>query len=300
MWMSPNTSKTRLSQWRKYFEFCALYEFHPLPADECLACLYITHLSESLSYNSIVNYLSALWALHKVSGCQYPDPSSFIISSTLKGARFELGCVTKQAPPMQLASMRAIFLSLNMSVLDDLVLWIMLLAGFRGLLRKGNLCEAGFAVCYKDVEFCDWGVILSIRKSKTITAGERVFKAPFDRINCSCFCFDYYLQLYLSSIAFHSVDQHLFSRYVKGKITPVSYGWFGSRLRNVCVALGLPAYTSHSLRRGGAQALANIGIPLHELKEIGDWRSWSVLLYLARPLEQRILLDASNCAKLFS
>lgn len=209
MWMSPNTSKTRLSQWRKYFEFCALYQFLPLPTDECVACLYITHLSESLTYNSIVNYVSGLWALHKVYGFQYPDPSGFLISSTLKGAKFELGCVTKQAPPMDIQSMRAIFLALNMDRLDDLVFWLMLLAGFRGLLIKGNLFEQGYAVCVKDVSFSHWGVQLTIRKSKTITSGERVFVAPFNRVPCSCFCFKHYLQLYFSSVKF--------DRYVKGK-----------------------------------------------------------------------------------
>lgn len=119
-------------------------------------------------------------------------------------------------------------------------------------------------------------------------------------VACSCFCFTYYLQLYLASVRFSSLDAHLFSRSVGGVFKPVTYSWFSARLRNICVALNLPAYTSHSLRRGGAQALASVGVPLHELKEIGDWRSWSVLLYLVRPLLQRILLDAGNCHKLFN
>lgn len=47
-------------------------------------------------------------------------------------------------------------------------------------------------------------------------------------------------------------------------------------------------YTSHSLRRGGATALALAGVPLHDIQKIGDWRSLSVLLYLSTPLEYQI------------
>lgn len=297
--MAPSTSRTRLSQWKNYFDFCQSYGFSPLPATECVACLYITHLSQSCKYNTVVNYLSGLWALHKVYGYTYPDPSSFLIKSTLKGAKHELGGAVTQAPPMTLNMMRRIFLRLNMSVLDDLVYWLMLLAGFRGLLRKSNLCEPNYAVCVQDVEFFDWGVVLSVRKSKTITFGERVFKAPFTRVSCSCFCFCYYLHVYLSRVCFLDPLSHLFSRKRGGKLVPASYAWFSGRLRKDCQCLNMPVLTSHSLRRGGAQALAAVGVPIAELKEIGDWRSWSVLLYLSRPLSQRIQLDAVNVAKLF-
>lgn len=53
--------------------------------------------------------MSALWALHKVYGYDYPDPSSFLISSTLKGAKFELGCVSQPAAPMTVSLMRMFF-----------------------------------------------------------------------------------------------------------------------------------------------------------------------------------------------
>lgn len=113
--MAPSTSRTRLSQWKKYFEFCSLYDFILISVTECVACLYITHLSEFFTYNSVVNYVSALWALHKILGYSYPDPSGFLISSTLRGAKFELGCATNQAAPMTVNRMRQIFLKLDMS-----------------------------------------------------------------------------------------------------------------------------------------------------------------------------------------
>lgn len=228
----------------------------------------------------------------------YPDPTGFLISSTLRGAKFELGCVTRPASPMTVSVMLLFFLHLDMHVLDDLVFWMMVLAGFRGLLRKTNLCELGYAVCTKDVEFCQWGVKLVICKSKTITFGERVFSVPFARILCSCFCFERYLQLYMSNVKLLP-DSYLFCRYVKGSLQPVSYAWFNGRLGDMCLSLGVSKLTSHSLRHGGAQALDQVGVPLAELKEIGDWRSWSVLLYLLRPFHQRVLLESINSRKLF-
>ena len=53
-------------------------------------------------------------------------------------------------------------------------------------------------------------------------------------------------------------------------------------------SVGLSRYTSHSLRRGGATALAEANVPLHDIKVIGDWKSLSVLLYLERSLESKI------------
>lgn len=172
--------------------------------------------------------------------------------------------------PIDIPALRSIFINLDMSILDDLVFRLMLLAGFRGLLRKGNLCEEGYAVCVKDVQFDFWGVQLSIRKSKTISFGERVFVVLFNIVPCSCFCFAHYLRIFLASVRPKSPDMHLFSRVVRVVLSPVTYSWFSACLRNVCTALRLPSYTSHSLRRGGAQALAHIGVPMHELKEIGD------------------------------
>lgn len=223
-----------------------------MPVSECVACLYITHLSDSFTYNSVVNYVSALWALHKTMGYPYPDPSGFLISSTLRGAKFELGCATNQAAPMTVDLMRRIYLLLNMSAVDDVVFWLMLIAGFRGLLRKSNLCEPGFRICVKDVEFCAWGIKVTIRKSKTITFGERNFVVPFARLYCSCFCFEHYLRQLFSMVRYPSLEHPLFARFDRAhRLIPANYNWFSNRLRNVCHALDIPVLTSHSLRREG-------------------------------------------------
>ena len=42
---------------------------------------------------------------------------------------------------------------------------------------------------------------------------------------------------------------------------------------------------------GGATYLARVGVELDVIKERGDWKSDQVLVYLRRPLEDRVALD---------
>lgn len=46
-----------------------------------------------------------------------------------------------------------------------------------------------------------------------------------------------------------------------------------------------------SLRRGAATLMALAGFPLEDIKQRGDWRSMSVLKYLAYPMQQKISID---------
>ena len=66
-----------------------------------------------------------------------------------------------------------------------------------------------------------------------------------------------------------------------------------------CEDVGLRRLTSHSMRRGGASMLAENGVGLLDIKNLGDWRSMSVLLYLSRTDESKVDLDR-RLSKFFS
>ena len=91
-----------MSQWRIYLRFCADYDRVPLPADMDTILLYLAFLAQERAYMTIINYLSAVWLLHKVNGFDHIDSSSFQFRMTLRGIRRTLGDSSKQARPIRI------------------------------------------------------------------------------------------------------------------------------------------------------------------------------------------------------
>lgn len=47
----------------------------------------------------------------------------------------------------------------------------------------------------------------------------------------------------------------------------------------------------HSLRRSGASFWCHLGVPLTDIKSIGDWRSLAVLEYLVTPMNRKMDIE---------
>ena len=183
-----------MSQWKTYLVFCSDHELDPLPAEMETILLYLAFLAESKSYNSIPNYLSAVWSLHKLHGYKHIDPSAFEITMTLRGIRRVIGSPVWEARPVTVYELRHIFSTLNLLSSEDIAFWLAILLCFRGLLRKSNVCELGLAILCSDVTFHSWGVLIHVRRSKTICFGERVLQIPFNKFNklsASIFCVEH-------------------------------------------------------------------------------------------------------------
>ena len=70
----------------------------------------------------------------------------------------------------------------------------------------------------------------------------------------------------------------------------LTYRAFLSKLRECLQALGYSPQDNvcHSFHRGGASFAYQIWVPLELIKMLGDWKSDSVVLYLAAPLNIRL------------
>ena len=164
-WIADTTKATRMSQWKSYIKFCDEFDRVPLPADlETILC-YSVYLAESKSFNSIPNYLSAVWTLHKLNGVSQLDLSTFEITMTLRGIKRVLGHEVKQARPVTVAELCRIFSTLNLLSSSDIAFWSAIMLCFRGLLRKSNVCEEGLAILIRDVSFYHWGVLVEVRRT---------------------------------------------------------------------------------------------------------------------------------------
>ena len=278
---SENTYKAKKTQWKRFLNFCADYELRPLPVTTEVVCLYVTELTKTVCYQTITQYVSGVWSLHKYLDYMYPDPTSFIIQSTLRGAKRLLGASTNPALPLSPENLCAIFRTLDMSSPMDVKFWAALILSFRCLLRVSHLVSSPHQLCVKDIEFNQEGFDLVMRSSKTIQFQERINRIPVIQAPGSILCPVAILSDYITDSG-RKGSQPLFG---------FSYDKYNAKLQRACKAIGLVGhYSTHSVRRGSASYLATF-LPLHDVKAYGDWRSWSVLLYLSDTYASRKVKD---------
>lgn len=261
-------------------KFCDIYDYQPLPASVECVCMYITYMCTSLNYTSLHKYVSALWMLHEYNGVESVPHKTFLITATLAGARRLLGDHTEQVDPLfpeDIVKIRAV---LTMSNWDDFVFWVALILSFRCLLRVGHVTKGVHTLRVSDVIPTRQGLDLTISSSKTMQYKERVNRIPVLKAE-SVLCPVDDVLLYVKLSGLKPGD----------KLFNLSYEKYNSRLKLACKSIGLKGcYTSHSVRRGAANYLATF-LPLHQVKQYGDWRSWAVLLYLADDYRGRMKKD---------
>ena len=288
-----------MSQWRIYLTFCQEFDLVPLPASMETILLYLAYLAESRSYVTIINYLSAVWTLHKMNAVQHLDPSSFPIVATLRGIRRTLGDVKNQARPVSVKELKNIFSTLDMCNSEDVAFWLAVILCFSGLLCKSNVVEVGLAIRLQDIELTQWGVLVRVVRTKTICYRERQLVIPFCSLPHSIFCVSRMYRLLSLLVKFPSPSSQLISYMLGTKWVRGTYSWFMRRLSGVSGELGQVRISTHSLRWGGASALGDAGFSLLEIKDMGDWSSLAVLQYITKTLQSRIDLDRRMCESLF-
>lgn len=290
------TWRTRRSQWKKYNDFCTKYELVPAPASVDTICLYITHLTYSLKYSTICNYLSAVWSLHEYLGFPAVAKNAYLIKCTMRGAHRLLGDSVLTADPLLPEDFILLYRQMDFSNLTDLVFWSALVLMYRCLLRKGHVTASPHNILRSHLEFTTYGACLTITSSKTIQFRERVVQVPIVKSHGSVLCPVRWLCKYLARVRVNP-GSPLFVMPKSSR--PMTYAYFSGRLKRAIQDAGLVGrYTSHSLRRGAATYLSRLGLPLHDIKLFGDWRSLSVLLYLSGDIHTRLLKDSGVAKQL--
>lgn len=288
-WLAESSWRTRRSQWKHYVTFCEDLIIAPLPASPELLCLYIAYMARSFKYIIIVNYISAVRVLHRCYAYEPVGSENFLVKSTLLGAKRLLGDEQFSSDPLLPKHLCMIYKTLNVGKIEDLVFWTAVITCFRGLLRKSSVCQGSNCMTRSEITFKNWGALISIRKSKTIQFKERVHVIPVARVK-GLLCAVYWLEKMFATVRVTS-DKPMFGVFKANAYKPVTYDWFAKKLKSCINRAGLDMqgkFTSHSLRRGGATALALAGVPLHDIQKYGDWKSLTVLLYLSSPLDYRI------------
>ena len=176
-------------------------------------------------------------------------------------------------------------------------MWACLVLGFRSLLRKSNLVTTSdwdnHIIRRSSVRFFPWGMLLSISSTKTIQFGQRTIDLPIAHAPESPLCAVYWVRQHIMDVPTLDSDQPLFMRRRGPVLSPVTYGDLLKYLKLLLEKSGRdPDHVGlHSLRRAGASYMHSIGLFLEDIRQAGDWKSLTALIYLATPLLGRIDVD---------
>ena len=281
-------------QLKRYFEFVDLFatERSPLPCSSERVALYAAWLARSLKYRSVINYLSGLSQFLRRSGFGGIAYDDFIIKATLRGIRRVKGDAPRQAHPLLPGMLLKIFRV--MTGRPGHVAWrAAVLCSFRGLLRKSQVTMSDSALLRRDFGIYDWGMIITVRKSKTIQYRERSLEIPVARCPDVRLCAVHWVERHFREVRAEGQDMAFRLPAGGGASVPMTYRVYQETLRIFANIAGLGGedFSSHSLRRGGCTYLAMCGASIEELKTRGDWVSDAVFQYLRTPIQTRIVND---------
>ena len=209
---SEATKSTYSSHLRAFLRFCAEFSLTPCPAPTSTLLRYAAFLARSKCYTSVTQYL-----------------------------------VSPKAPlmPKHLSQIRDM---LRLDRLADLQFWAATLCTFFGLLRIGNLTPP-HSVTHRDLSVTKKGIILYIRRSKTIQFGERTHSVVLPYLPGSHLCPVSTLLRFLGRTTSCPLDAPLFSIMdTAGRMVPLSAGAFRQRLQRVTSSCPeIPQCSTHSL-----------------------------------------------------
>jgi len=169
--------------------------YNPVPLHPQHLLQYTAFLARSLKPSSIRCYLNIIGLLHKEFGLPNPLQQNWQLSSLLTGIKRTLGSPPRQTLPITIDLLQKLYTLLNLNSSMDASFWAICLVAFFGMFRKSHLLpssETSFdptkQLTKADFAFTQWGMLITIRWSKTIQFRERVVEIPLPRIPGSALC----------------------------------------------------------------------------------------------------------------
>lgn len=294
---ATSTLTTRNSQWGIFIEFCSSTGLVPIPAEVQTVLRFLAHISVNRKYSTVNNYLSAINSLHKYYGHEVNFREYFVIKMCLSGLKYDLGTHVNSKIPLTPRQLTDIYYLLDWSDPNVLVCWTAVIFSFRTLLRKGNIVPdtsgGGPHVLQRSqIHFTESGCTVVIVSTKTLRFRDRVLRIPLCNVRNNIFdvvsMLRYHFQTYPSSM-----ESPLFLIMKGSCLVPLTYYELLKFIKHCVSLIGLMPSDAglHSLRRSGATFLHQIGVPLEDIRNLGDWKSLAVLLYISSPFERKLHIE---------
>ena len=286
--LAPGTWRNKNVQLQRYVAYMNEHEADPMKPTQYDLLSYMMHLSDSLSSpGAVLNYISGArtW-VRTMSG----DTASFDMYSVAlmkKGIQRSSKHVSVQAPPLTPYDVKTIVRYLESAGDNGLALTAGILIAYFTLLRQSNLFApeseggAGHALLARDISITDAGLNICVRTTKTRWRSRPPLNIQVPAIPRSPYCPARAWRTYASRVRPHAQGP----AFVTTAGFPLRASAVTAVMHAALIAEGHPhprAFTLHSLRRGGAQACAQLGVQLDDIRDLGTWTSQSVHSYVPK------------------
>lgn len=288
--LARSTKSSYLSGLNSFLSFCICLNLPPIPTVDTL-CAYVSdacrtvsaRTNKPLSPNTIQGYLAAIADSFEHL---YPDirlaTNSARVRKVMRGVKVQFSLPVNRKEPLTLSDL-ALASRCSRTSYDDLLFTALLVAGFHGLHRLGELvvpdtisyrcprkailrASFSFSRCSRFAKY-----LLPHSKTDPFYQGSTVILAGCAVTGaCPVDALSRYL---LRRDCRFPQSSPLFLR-LSGE--PPSRSWFLSLFR-----LLFPSTKSgHSMRSGGATAFAQAGLPLDHIQDLGRWSSEAFKTYV--------------------
>jgi integrase len=277
----PSTRKTYKSHLKSYLYFIRSHKLDVEPNETTLA-LYVVYMSQFIKPTSVESYLTGI--CHYLRGF-YPNISNWrnapLLLQTLRGCKKRYGTPVRRKKALSLNDLSTITVALRSSKEYDDVLFIaLLLVGFFGLLRLGELV-------YPNDTSLDQPKKMVQRSNMQLHANSLRFELPYHKAD-RFFQGNTVLILPnngpadpIAAVARYCVlrDKQFpeaTDMWIRSKGERPRRSWFIRKLR----AFEVGDVAGHSLRSGGATTLAENGVRLDIIQALGRWSSDAFRSYI--------------------
>jgi hypothetical protein len=281
--IDPSSLSSYSSALNSYITFCQAHQFPIDPTPETLS-FYTVYMCHHIKPKSVDNYLSGISNQLEPF---FPNVRShrhhLLVTRTLKGCKkLRPSSISRKRPitRTELGSLRHHYLQLTLTTHDDKLFFAILLTGFHGLLRLGEL------VWPDNKSLQDYRKVI-LRHTTYIHdnsfdfhlpghKGDRFFEGNqviIQRTNTDDDPFSPFVTYLVSRDRLFPFSPELWLR-SDGSIPTRT--WFLRRLHQY-----FPDNVGgHSMRAGGATALAEAGLPPNIIQAIGRWSTEAFQVYI--------------------
>ena len=266
-----------------YLTFCNIHHFPVDPTPDTLS-FFVIFLSTFIKPDSINSYLSGI--------CQQLEPffpdvrqnrKSMLVSRTMTGCLRRFGSPVNRKSPLSHADL---LLVLNGTPQhpshDDLLFCSLLLSGFYGLMRLGELVFPDKKILrnYRKISLRHTVSVLPHQYSFFLPShkGDRVFEGNvilIQQLDTPTDPYRPFLAYLNSRDSQFPLHQELL---LTSRGTVPTRHWFITRLR----AFFPKNYAGQSMRSGGATSLAEAGVDVAVIQAIGRWSSKAFQIYIRK------------------
>ena len=280
---APATRKAYKSDMDIFTAWANDHNLEPLPAAPETIVLYLTHLYDlGRASSTIVRVVTAIAQAHR--GAAFPSrPSPTTdprVGEVLKGIQRKQGTAQRQARPLIITELKKVIDTIQPDMIGtrDKAL---LLVGWASALRRSEL----MALNVGDLEFCDKGLIITIRRSKTDQTGksEKLGLPEVDSAYCPVKAVRKWIELarikrgaVFVRVGTQGQDKWFVPLEKPARLSTRSVSYLIKR-RVKAAGLKPDRYSGHSLRAGFITSAAEIGTPEHLIMDHTRHRSAKVL-----------------------